>query len=80
MPKLEEVDHYLQWTNAIRGEGKTTSNFDYAGPLTETVLLGTIAMPLSRRATGVGLGQSAVHERSQGQRLREAAVSQGLGS
>jgi predicted dehydrogenase len=43
VPKLEEVDHYLQWTNAIRGEGKTTSNFDYAGPLTETVLLGTIA-------------------------------------
>jgi predicted dehydrogenase len=43
IPKLEEVDHYLQWTNAIRGEGKTTSNFDYAGPLTETVLLGTVA-------------------------------------
>jgi hypothetical protein len=43
MPQLEEVDHYIQWTNAIRGEGKTTSNFDYAGPLTETVLLGTVA-------------------------------------
>ena len=43
MPKLDDVDHYLQWTNAIRGEGKTTSHFDYAGPLTETVLLGTIA-------------------------------------
>jgi predicted dehydrogenase len=43
LPKLDDVDHYLQWTNAIRGEGKTTSNFDYAGPLTETVLLGTVA-------------------------------------
>jgi len=43
LPQLEEIDHYLQWTNAIRGEGKTTSNFDYAGPLTEAVLLGTIA-------------------------------------
>jgi predicted dehydrogenase len=43
IPKLEEIDHYLQWTNAIRGEGKTTSHLDYAGPLTETVLLGTIA-------------------------------------
>ena len=41
MPKLDDVDHYLQWTNAIRGEGKTTSNFDYAGPLTEMVLLGS---------------------------------------
>jgi predicted dehydrogenase len=43
VPQLEPVDHYLQWTNAIRGEGKTTSNFDYAGALTETVLLGTVA-------------------------------------
>jgi hypothetical protein len=43
VPQLPQVDHYLQWTNAIRGEGKTTSNFDYAGPLTEAVLLGTIA-------------------------------------
>ena len=36
-------DHYVQWTQALRGEAKTTSDFDYAGPLTETVLLGTIA-------------------------------------
>jgi predicted dehydrogenase len=43
IPQLEPMDHYLQWTNAIRGEGKTTSSFDYAGPLTEAVLLGTIA-------------------------------------
>jgi hypothetical protein len=43
MPKLEPQDHYLAWTNAIRGEGSTTAHFDYAGPLTETVLLGTIA-------------------------------------
>ena len=43
LPQLPDQDHYLAWTNAIRGEGTTTSNFDYAGPLTETVLLGTIA-------------------------------------
>ncbi len=44
--RITQVDgenHYQQWTNAIRGQGKTTANFDYAGPLTETVLLGTIA-------------------------------------
>lgn len=43
LPPLEPVDHYLQWTRAIRGEGRTTSHFDYAGPLTEIVLLGTVA-------------------------------------
>ena len=43
MPQLEPQDHYLQWTQAIRGADRTTSDFAYAGPLTETVLLGTIA-------------------------------------
>ena len=38
------IDHYVAWADACRGEGKTTSHFDYAGPLTETVLLGTIAI------------------------------------
>jgi predicted dehydrogenase len=37
-------NHYTAWADACRAEGKTTSNFDYAGPLTETVLLGTIAI------------------------------------
>jgi len=40
----EGDDHYMQWTNACKGMGQTTSQFDYAGPLTETVLLGTIAI------------------------------------
>lgn len=42
--QVEGSDHYLQWTNACKGMGHTTSHFDYAGPLTETVLLGTIAI------------------------------------
>ena len=29
--------------NAVQGEGKTGANFDYAGPLTEAVLLGSVA-------------------------------------
>jgi hypothetical protein len=36
-------DHWHQFINAARGEGKTTANFDYAGPLTEAVLLGSVA-------------------------------------
>jgi predicted dehydrogenase len=42
--KVPSVDHYVQWADACRGEGKTTSHFDYAGPLTEAVLLGTVAI------------------------------------
>ena len=41
---IEGSDHYLQWANACKGTDKATSHFDYAGPLTETVLLGTIAI------------------------------------
>jgi len=42
-PKLPAIDHYGQWIAAVRGEGETTSSFAYAGPLTETVLLGVVA-------------------------------------
>jgi len=47
--KIELVparDHYVSWADACRGEDKTTSHFDYAGPLAEAVLLGTIAIRL----------------------------------
>ena len=43
-PEVPGDDHYQQWANACRGLGQATSNFDVAGPLTETVLLGTVAI------------------------------------
>ncbi len=42
-PDIGEVNHYLQFVNACRGDGKTTTAFPYSGPLTETILLGGIA-------------------------------------
>ncbi|GAA4420404.1 Gfo/Idh/MocA family oxidoreductase [Bremerella cremea] len=45
--KIDEVgavDHYVQWADAARGEATATSSFDYSGPLTETVLLGTVGI------------------------------------
>lgn len=44
LPRVEGVDHYVQFADACRGIGETTSDFDYSGPLTETVLLGTVAI------------------------------------
>ncbi len=44
IPIVKEVDHYVQWSDACRGVGQTTSHFDYAAPLTEAVLLGTIGI------------------------------------
>ncbi len=41
--KVEGEDHWHQFVNAALGHGKTSANFDYAGPLTEAVLLGSVA-------------------------------------
>ena len=36
--------HRMNWANAIKGKEKASSPFEYAGPLTETMLLGVVAM------------------------------------
>lgn len=39
--------HYVQWVNACIagfGNAETSSTFDYAGPLTETILMGNLAL------------------------------------
>lgn len=37
--------HFVEFANAIKGEGKAVSDFaTYAGPLTETILLGNLAV------------------------------------
>ncbi|MFN9372026.1 MAG: Gfo/Idh/MocA family protein [Planctomycetaceae bacterium] len=43
IPVVPARNHYTSWAHACLGEDVATSNFDYSGPLTETVLLGTIA-------------------------------------
>lgn len=43
LPQVKGTNHWRQFVEACRGEGKTTASFDYAGPLTEAILLGDIA-------------------------------------
>ena len=43
LPSVEGLNHWHQWVDACRGEDKTTAGFDYAGPLTEAILLGGVA-------------------------------------
>jgi len=38
-----DVDHYQEWIRACKGGPKPLANFDYSGPLTETILLGNVA-------------------------------------
>ena len=43
LPEVKGTNHWHQFVDAVRGVGKTSANFDYAGPLTEAVLLGSVA-------------------------------------
>ncbi|MHC4169471.1 MAG: Gfo/Idh/MocA family protein [Planctomycetota bacterium] len=36
-------NHYQQWINACKGGPTPTANFDYSGPLSETILFGNVA-------------------------------------
>ena len=47
--KIKRVpeEHYIQWVNACiagYGKGETSSPFSYAGPFTESVLMGNLAI------------------------------------
>lgn len=43
LPAADGLDHYGVWIDGIRTGDEPNSSFAYAGPLTETVLLGVIA-------------------------------------
>jgi predicted dehydrogenase len=40
---VEGTSHWHQYLDAIGGNGKTSAGFDYSGPLTESILLGSVA-------------------------------------
>ena len=39
----KSIGHHAEWVHAIKNGGPTTCNFDYAGALTEAVMLGVIS-------------------------------------
>ena len=47
LPQIEipERDHYAEFVDVVLagGKDKCSANFDYAGPLTESVLIGNVA-------------------------------------
>lgn len=47
LPRVENED--VEWLAAIRGQAPALSNFDYAGPFTEVVLLGNLAVRLGKK-------------------------------
>ncbi|MBI3819404.1 MAG: Gfo/Idh/MocA family oxidoreductase [Planctomycetes bacterium] len=45
----DSVGHHREWIEACKNRGTTSCNFNYSGPLTETVLLGAVAFRTGTR-------------------------------
>jgi len=45
----DSVGHHQEWINACKTGSRTTCNFNYSGPLAETVLLGAVAFRTGRK-------------------------------
>lgn len=43
LPRIE-ASHQMNWANACKEDGEATCPFEYAAPLTETLILGTVAV------------------------------------
>ncbi len=43
LPRVEGT-HEMEWVNACKGKGAPGARFDYSGPLTETVVMGNLAI------------------------------------
>ena len=41
--------HHKEWIDACKGGKPARANFDWAGPLTEVVLLGNVALKMERQ-------------------------------
>lgn len=49
LPRVEGSSHYRNWTDACKGGAPACSNFNYAGPFAEMVLMGTIAIRVGKK-------------------------------
>ena len=45
----DSIGHHKEWIRACKSRGRTTCNFDYSGPLTETALLGNVAYRVGKK-------------------------------
>ncbi len=69
--------HYEEWVRACRGGAPPLSNFSYAGPLTEMVLLGNVAL-VDGQAAAVGQRPIRGAERCRGPGATASALPGGV--
>lgn len=53
--------HHRDWLDACKGGKPASSNFDYAGPMTEVILLGNVAMRTGKKLNWDGVNMKATN-------------------
>ncbi|MBL8862498.1 MAG: Gfo/Idh/MocA family oxidoreductase [Planctomycetes bacterium] len=79
IPAGDEVDHWHQWVDACLGRGETTAHFEYAGHLTEVVLLGNVALELPHEELAWDAERLAFPARPEADRFLGSAYREGWG-
>jgi len=69
LPRIQGT-HEMEWIRAIRTGGKTETDFEYSGPLTEAVLLGTIAQRVNSQLLWDGPNMKITNQEEANQYLR----------
>jgi len=59
IPRLD--GHHKGWIDAIKSGNHVSGNFDYSGPMTETVLLGNVALHTGKKIFWDGLNLKATN-------------------
>ena len=59
IPRVPQANPHLEWITACHGGPKPGSNFDYAGPFAETVLLGNLAVRVGKKVMWDGRNMRA---------------------
>ncbi len=78
IPRVDGSRHEQNWLDTIKGKTKATSPFDYAGPFTETVLLGNLAIAFpGTKLMWDGAGMKVTNN-ARRQRPRSAHVPRGV--
>ena len=62
--------HYAEWINACKGGPPAMSNFSYSGPLTETVVLGCVALRAGHKIEWDGPNMRITNDRDANKLLR----------
>ena len=68
--------HYEEWVAACKGGPRPVSNFDYAGPLTEIMLLGVLSLKAPGRAARVGQRKPQDQKRARAESSGAYRISQ----